>query len=365
MEPLKVDIPQENITYEIKTTHDIFSAIQQSIPDHASRKFLLVTDDNVYRIYKEKIVAETWWLLTDILILSHGEENKNIENVMKILDRLMQNACTRKDYIIALWGWVVWDITWLAGALFKRWINIIQVPTTLLSMCDSSVWGKTWVDYQWVKNGIWSFFNPKLVLIDSNFLKTLHQEDILWGYLEWLKHAIMLWPKEYLAYWAFIESLENKQYENIDKTILGNIWYKLGVVASDPTETNGKRKILNYGHTFWHAIETYLNFQLGHGICVGIWILFANLLSYKLGYLDQQTYMDIEKCIHDKLDDIQIPQLDFEEIYWYMSNDKKNDTAKIKFILLNALWSVREYETDKEELKTIFDLFIADMPWKK
>lgn len=363
MKSLKVDIKQTNIKYEIFFSSDILVSIKDNIKDYEKKRFLFVIDSKVYDLY----FKENPPVINDIpldkgdlvLVLPNWERNKNMKSVFKIIDALMDLSFTRKDYVVSIWWWVTWDISAFACSLFKRWINLIQVPTTLLSMCDSSVWGKTGVDYMQVKNWIGTFYNPSLVLVDIRFLETLAKKELMWWYFEGLKHAIMLWKKDFREYLDVFDLIVSKNLnKNIEKIIAKNIKCKLDVVKSDPTETNWKRRVLNYWHTFGHALETYLNFKLWHGICVAFWIIFANQLSYKLGFLEKDVYEEIDNFIKSKIKNIKLWDLSFDEIYKYMQNDKKNESSAVNFILLKEYWKVFEYKATKEELRNTFDLFL-------
>jgi len=364
MNQINVDIKQANIKYKILFSSDIVSSIKQNIEWYEKKKFLFVVDSKVYGLYKEKISYDCKLLNAEFFVLPSWERNKTIKTVFKIIDKLMESWFTRKDYVISIWGWVTWDITAFACSLFKRWINFVQVPTTLLSMCDSSVWWKTGVDYMSVKNWIGTFYNPSMVLVDINYLKTLSKRELLSWYFEWIKHAIMLGKKDYLEYVEIYDKLINKKFgKKIEKVISKNIKCKLLVVKSDPTETIWKRRVLNYGHTFWHAFETYLKFKLWHWICVGFWIIYANLLWEKLWFLKKESYKEIEKFILSKLKNIKLGNLDFDEIYRYMKNDKKNENQLVNFILLKDFWEVFEYKVDKKELKEVFEKFCDVVSW--
>lgn len=168
----------------------------------------------------------------------------------------------------------------------------------------------------------------------------------------------MLSKHDFREYLNVFDKLINKKFDSeTETTVAKNIKCKLDVVKSDPTETNWKRRVLNYGHTFGHALETYLDFKLGHGICVAFWIIYANILSYKLWYLSNKVYIEIEDFIKPKLKNIKLWILDFEEIYKFMQNDKKNENESVNFILLKDFWELFEYKTSKKELKETFDIF--------
>ncbi len=358
MNQINVDIKQNNIKYKILFSPDILISIKETIENYEKKRFLFVVDSKVYSLYKEILDEKISILNWKIIILPNWERNKNMKSVFKIIDKLMEISFTRKDYVVSIWGWVTWDISAFACSLFKRWINLIQVPTTLLSMCDSSVGWKTWVDYMWVKNWIGTFYNPTLVLINIDFLRTLAKKELVWWYFEGFKHAILLWKQDFEEYLLAYDNIVSKSLDkNIEKIVGKNIKCKLDVVKSDPTEINWKRRVLNYGHTFWHALETYLNFKLGHWICVAFGLIYANLLSYKLGFLQKDVYERIDEFIKSKIKNIKLQKLDFEEIFKFMQNDKKNENSSINFILLKDFWQVFEYKATKKELKDIFLLF--------
>lgn len=358
MKDIKVKIKQENIQYKIIFSDDFISSLKSEIKDFEKKKFLFVVDSRVYELYKSQFFEKIDRNI-EIFVIPNWEQNKNIKTVFMILDKLMEISFTRKDYLVSIWWWVTWDICWFASSLFKRWINFIQIPTTLLSMFDSSVWWKTWVDYQEVKNGIWTFYNPKLVIVDINFLKTLAEKELISGYFEWLKHALLLGKNDYKEFKDNYEKIIKKDFDKeIEKIVAKNIKCKLNVVKSDPTETIWKRRVLNYGHTFWHALETYLNFELWHWICVAYGIIFANLLSLNIWILDKKIFENIENFIKSKIKDIKIEKLDFDKIFSYMKNDKKNETSEVNFILLMDYWEVFQEKISEKKLKEVFDLFI-------
>lgn len=370
MSSINVNIKQENIVYKINFCNDIFEEIKKNVTDYQKRKFLFVVDSEVYKLYFDDNIprdkAVPYLYDKNILILPNWEKNKTIKSVFKIIDKLMELNFSRKDYVVALWWGVIWDITWFASSIFKRWINLIQVPTTLLSMFDSSVWWKTGVDYMWVKNWIWTFYSANYVLIDQNFLKTLPKKELLWWYFEWLKHSILLWKKDFLDFCISFENIINKNFsKETEKIISKNIACKLKVVKSDPFELNWKRKVLNYGHTFGHALETYLNFKLWHGICVWFGIIYANLLSRNLWFLNEEIFLEIWNFIKQKLKTFKLTKLNLEEIYKLMLSDKKNDNSEINFILIKDFWNVFEHKVKKEEFKKAFDDFESFIEIKK
>ncbi len=358
MKPIQVNIPQKNIKYDITFWDDILLMIKSAIPDHQTRKMLFVIDDNVFDVYKTEIENWTTELKALNIKIKHWEESKNYKTLLTIIDELINHKFTRKDYVIALGWWMVWDLAWFAASLYKRWTNVIQIPTTLLAMLDSSVWWKTWVDYGWIKNIIWAFHNPTAVLINKNFLHTLPSEEILGWFFEWLKHSILDSREDFLEFKEALNLLgkQDSGYE-IEERIKKNISYKARVVESDPFETLWNRKTLNYGHTFWHALESYMNLKLQHGICVWFWIIFANILSCQKWVLEKNICDEINDNILNILKDIKLKELNFEELFDLMLKDKKNVSENAQFVLLKDYGETKIEEVSREELERAFEEF--------
>jgi len=359
MQNILVNISTQNINYEIIFSDNIAKSLENNIKNIQKTKIFFVIDDYFYSLYENIILELEKKLKMSYILIKHWEKNKNYKTVFKIIDKLLECKISRNDYIVSLWWWVTWDITAFACSLFKRWVNLVQIPTTLLSMLDSSVWWKTWVDYNWIKNLIWTFYNPKLVIINKNFLKTLSKNEILSWMFEWIKHSILNSRSDFLEFSCIYDKiLLSENEENLDWLIKKNIEYKLKIVSSDPYEQNWNRRVLNYWHTFWHAIETNSNFKLPHWICVWFWILFANILSYKNWFLDKNIMDEISEIILNLLKNINLKKLDFEKLYDLMLNDKKNSNDKVKFILLKKYWETVQFDATKDEIKEAFKLFI-------
>lgn len=269
-------------------------------------------------------------------VFPEGEQSKNLNTVRDLYEKLIINKFDRNDLLIALGGGVVGDLTGFTAATYLRGIDFIQVPTSLLSQVDSSIGGKTGVDFDSYKNMVGAFHMPKLVYMNLNVLNTLDSRQFTSGMGEIVKHGIIK-DKEYF-YW-----LKNNLYQikELDYNILGEMIrksciIKKNVVENDPTE-KGERALLNFGHTLGHAIEKYMDFKFLHGECVFLGMIAATIISYNKGNISNQAKNEILGFINM----FNLPKLpediDIKSIVSYTKNDKKMSGNKIKFILINNI----------------------------
>ena len=268
------------------------------------RKFLIITDDNIPKEYIDTISSQIKNYI--VFKVPHGEENKNFDNYQEILKTLVKNNFTRTDCLIAIGGGMIGDLSGITASSFMRGIDLYNIPTTLLSQVDSSIGGKTAIDFMHVKNIVGSFFQPKGVLIDVETLKTLPDRQIKNGLVESIKMALTF-DKEFFNYLKEKPDLDKE----IEKIIYQSLLLKKDVVEKDEKEKN-IRRVLNFGHTIGHAIEETLNLKLLHGECVGIGMQYFSsekvkeeikniLLSYNLPTtceFDKNKVVELIK--HDK-----------------------------------------------------------------
>jgi 3-dehydroquinate synthase len=260
-----------------------------------------------------------------IITLPDGEEYKNMNSLMYGLDRLFDAKLDRNSTLIAFGGGVIGDMTGFMASIFLRGINFIQIPTTLLSMVDSSVGGKTGINNKYGKNLIGAFYQPEAVYIDTHFLSTLPKREFAAGMAEVIKMSIMFDA-------VFFENLKDNK-ENIKDIIRNSIELKSNVVNQDEKE-KGIRSVLNYGHTFGHVIENLTNYSVYlHGEAVAIGMIMANRLAVKLGYLTQEEEKEIKKCIENYNLPTTYKIKDEEEFYEHFFADKKTMNNSIKFVL--------------------------------
>jgi 3-dehydroquinate synthase len=260
-----------------------------------------------------------------IITLPDGEEYKNMNSLMYGLDRLFDAKLDRNSTLIAFGGGVIGDMTGFMASIFLRGIKFIQVPTTLLSMVDSSVGGKTGINNKYGKNLIGAFYQPEDVYIDTHFLSTLPKREFAAGMAEVIKMSIMFDA-------IFFESLKDNK-ESVENIIRNSIELKSEVVNKDEKE-RGIRSVLNYGHTFGHVIENLTNYSVYlHGEAVAIGMIMANRLAVKLGYLTENEEKEIKKCIESYDLPVSFKIKDEYEFYEHFFADKKTMNNSIKFVL--------------------------------
>ena len=304
-------------------------------------KVVVVTDKNVDECQAEafmKEIAETG-LLVNKCIIEPGEQSKNLNTVKDIYKYLIELNLERNSALVALGGGVVGDITGFVAATFLRGIKFIQVPTSLLAQADSSVGGKVGVDFLGSKNIIGSFYQPSLVYINVNSLRTLPKRDLVSGLAEVIKHGIIRDAE-------FFEYMENnlEKIFSFDVAALQymskmNCQIKGRVVEEDEKET-GLRAILNFGHTFGHAIESVSGFKLYHGECVSIGMVGAFKLAKYLNMIEQEHIERVQKLLAKANLPIKAEGLDIETVYNQMFYDKKIKNGKLVFILPKKIGQV-------------------------
>lgn len=269
----------------------------------------------------------------DIIEIDPGEENKNIDFCIGIWKMMLDFKADRNSLLINLGGGVITDIGGFAASTFKRGIDFVQVPTTLLSQVDASVGGKTGIDMDQVKNIIGTFTQPRAVFIEQGFLKTLSRRQIVSGFAEIIKHGLI-----YDA--ALFKSLQGIQPEKVTADVIyRSVEIKNEVVTADPYE-KGLRKILNFGHTIGHAIESYSlkhdKDPLLHGEAIAIGFICESYLSVKDNGLSESDLKEIQTCIFNYYPKYRL-EAPFEELLSIMQNDKKNQNGKINFSLLKCI----------------------------
>ncbi len=286
-------------------------------------KILIVTDTNVEKLFLQKVISQIKDRKIYSYVLPAGEQSKNAENYIKILNFLAENGFKRNDTIIALGGGVVGDITGFSSATYMRGINLIMLPTSLLAMVDSSVGGKTAIDLEKGKNLAGAFYQPSLVYIAIELLSTLPQREILSGMGEIIKYCF-IGKKVDKA-----ELISGLTAELIAKCVS----IKRDIVEADEKES-GERKLLNLGHTIGHAIEKISNYTLSHGECVLKGLAYALEISKKLGELTNENY-DKAKQLLSSVDYDYSWQGDKNAIIEYVKSDKKGKGNSVDFVVID------------------------------
>lgn len=301
----------------------------------------VVTDANVYSLYKDEI--ERCFSPDTVVVLAPGEKSKNETNLFHILGRLIEEKFVREDVLIAVGGGVVGDISGLAASMYMRGMKLVQVPTTLLAQVDSSVGGKTAVNFGGAKNIVGAFYQPSLVICSADVLKTLPPREFSAGMAEVIKYGAIF--DEDLFF-----NLDNKSISEIVKRC---IELKAGVVERDTFDT-GERMFLNFGHTFAHAIESYFEYgRYLHGEAVAVGMLLAARLGTKLGITPRETETQIADVIEKFGLSSIVPEIPAKSMVSAMLNDKKAAGRGVRFILIEKIGKPVLYSVPDEELEQL------------
>lgn len=328
--------------YDIKITHDFdaFSGLLHEL-GMSSKRLCIVSDSNVDALYGDTLQAHLIaGNCTNVFrfVFPAGEENKTLSVITDLYEFLIQHQFDRSDVLIALGGGVTGDMTGYAAATYLRGVRFIQVPTSLLSMVDSSIGGKTGVDFNGYKNMVGAFYQPSLVYVNTSVLKTLDKRQFSSGMGEIIKHGLI----RNASYFDWLDKqsvkILNLDAETLIPLLLESQKIKKQVVEADPKE-QGERAHLNFGHTIGHAIEKALDFTLLHGECVALGIVAAAHISFKRGNLSKDDLESIEQllCVYGL--PVRFKELNNESIINNCSHDKKKDGNVIKFILLSSCGS--------------------------
>ena len=323
--------------------------LKQTIAE-TSQVFIL-TDENVAPFWLPEVAHWLHCVSANEIVIKAGEKYKNLQTVQRIWKALMKHHADRNALLINLGGGVITDLGGFAASTYKRGIKFINVPTTLLAMVDAAIGGKTGIDFGGAKNQIGTFAEAEEVLVDPVFLSTLPRREILAGLSEMLKYGFIA-----------DANLLHANLEKYQDFILRAVEIKREIVEKDPTE-KGIRKILNFGHTIGHAIESHClttDCPLLHGEAVALGMAGALWLSVKNCGLDEQVLKDYEKKLPMLLSEaeISLTEADIEPIMCYLVHDKKNMGDKPRIVLLEAVgkpvWDVMvDYNTIKRSLEYI------------
>ena len=360
MKPIKLKIKTQTQQYPIIIGSNLVSYISKIAKDNSVnfKQCLLIIDKNI----SKKIILKINKSLNKKIIFTYffkaSEINKNQDSVNKILDILLTKNFSREDCVISIGGGITGDISGFAASLFKRGLKFINIPTTLLSQVDSSIGGKTGVNTKYGKNLIGSFYQPNLVISDVQFLKTLPKREIICGYGEILKHALISDKKFFIFLNKNISKILSLKSPFIEKSIYQSCTIKKKIVEIDEKE-NGLRKILNFGHTFAHAYEATLGFskKLNHGEAVILGIKSASKFSLLNKTLEVNEFRLIENHLNNQnlLNNINkfFLKKKLNKIVSFMKKDKKNNTKKINLVLLKKIGSpVYNYQFDEKKIQS-------------
>ena len=300
---------------------------------------LIVTNDTIAPLYLERVQQALASLQCDVVILPDGEMHKHLNSLYAIYDALIVHEHHRDTTLIALGGGVIGDITGFAAATYQRGVRFIQLPTTLLSQVDSSVGGKTAVNHPMAKNMIGSFYQPDAVIMDINTLTTLPPREFYAGFSEIIKYGLLMGG-------AFLVKLDQLLLEGLKPTLTTALSdliadccrIKATFVQEDERE-RGRRALLNLGHTFGHALESYTHYQRWlHGEAVSIGLYCAALLSYQLGHLSEADLVHVDSMLQSAQLPRRIPKdIDLKQLQVLMLKDKKVNNHRLHLVLFKTI----------------------------
>lgn len=340
MKKIEVNIPGKE--YSVLIEQHLFDRLEKIILSKKSNKNLfIVIDKKVLELHRTKIIRFVSNFPGKYFIheFISDESNKSFSSAEKMFSDLISQKFGRDTLMLAIGGGITGDIAGFVASTFARGIQFIQIPTTLLAAVDSSIGGKTGINFSDTKNIIGTFYQPQIVLIDTGFLKTLPEEEIVCGIGEILKYAFLIDQKFFVAMRNNLFKLMKLDSSFTSKIIESCIAFKGDIAAADEKE-GSLRKILNLGHTFAHAIEIEQNYRIKHGQAVIIGLVCALDLSRRIEILDKklfEEYLQLPLLLRNY---ISINNFDVGHIYEIMKRDKKGLDNKIKFVLVNSIGNI-------------------------
>ncbi len=364
MHQIDIKISSQKSLYSIIFKQGGLNQIQSLFNFTKYTQICLVTDEKIAPLWLDQLCSQFNQKLYT-LILPSGESQKNLKTVELCWKYLTEKQFDRKSLLIALGGGVIGDIVGFVASTYMRGIDFIQIPTTIIAQSDSSIGGKTGFDFLNQKNHIGTFYQPKMVLIDINTLSTLPKRELVQGFAEIIKHGL-IFDQELFEFFVR-EDIDKITPSQLEKILITSCRIKKEIVEQDEKETTGMRKLLNFGHTFGHAVES-LSWQVGvnllHGEAIAIGMLAESFLSFKLGWLSQKELELIKKAIintglpadlslfKNKIDQKNL----VEKLNYLISIDKKNVGKAINWTLLKRIGEgVFDVKIDNLNIREILD----------
>lgn len=356
---LHVDLGDRS--YPITIGQSLLSDAELVARHAAGKRVAVVTNTTVGPLYLDKLcdVLKKAGKQVTTVVLPDGEEEKNWSNLMRVYDVLLSEKCDRKTTLFALGGGVIGDLTGFAAATYMRGVPFIQIPTTLLAQVDSSVGGKTGINHPLGKNMIGAFYQPQAVIADTTTLNTLPARELSAGLAEVIKHGAIIDAQFFDWIEANIAKLVARDPAALAYAIQRSCEIKADVVRQDERE-GGLRAILNFGHTFGHAIEAGLGYgEWLHGEAVGCGMVMAADLSHRLGFIDAAAKERVIALVKAAGLPTVAPDLGSARWVELMQVDKKNEGGQIKFILLKPLGSPVIMPVPQDALQATLEACVA------
>lgn len=345
----------KSLGYNITIGTDALRSLSAFLKKNKYSSYFIICDENTIQLCLPKLIVSCPVLKdSEIIELESGEASKSIEFSAHIWQTLIENNADKKSLIINLGGGVVSDLGGFCASTYKRGIDFINVPTTLLAMADASVGGKTGIDFAGLKNSIGTFAQPKAVFINTEFLKTLPTRHYNNGLAEIYKMALISDKK----FWEELKNL--KPDHKPEQLVTKSITLKNKTVVKDPLD-KGVRKILNFGHTIGHAIESLLlgtNEELLHGEAIAIGMVIESNIAFQKKLVTKKELEEITFTLKKAFEPKKIDQLNFNQIYSLLKNDKKTSESKFKFSLIHKIGNCKfDVEVNETQIKKAIALY--------
>lgn len=328
----------EGYTIYYETSFERLAELLEQDCGILTRKICIVTDENVKALYLDEVMGILQDKCSSVSVFSFeaGEAQKTLDTVRTLYEYLIEHHFERKDLLIALGGGVVGDLTGYAAATYLRGIDFVQIPTTLLAQVDSSIGGKTGVDFECYKNMVGAFHQPSLVYTNLSVLSSLNEEQFACGMGEVLKHGLIRDASYYTWLIEHMSEIMERDPETLAEMVYDSNTIKKFIVEKDPTE-KGDRALLNFGHTIGHAIETKKAPEMLHGQCVALGFVAAAYISYKRGLLSTEEFYEIRDMNIGFDLMFSVEDIDDKEILAITKSDKKMENGHVKFVLLKKI----------------------------
>ncbi|MEX0996026.1 MAG: 3-dehydroquinate synthase [Flavobacteriaceae bacterium] len=346
--------------YSIHLDLNKYKSLNQYIESLSPSKIVILTDSNTHRFCLDYFISKLEVKCSiEFKSIPAGERFKNIETCKEVWHFFSEITLDRKALIINLGGGVVTDLGGFVASTYLRGLAYINIPTTLLSMVDASIGGKTGIDLDLLKNQIGLIINPKAVIIDTHYLKTLPPEEFNSGVAEILKHGFI----HSESYWNIVSNTKIALDDSLNAIIYESILIKKEIVEKDPTEQN-LRKTLNFGHTLGHALETYSHLKKGfqpllHGEAVGIGLILACHISSSIMGFPKDKLEKLVQLYSHYFTKISLEKTQIDEILNLLKFDKKNTHGQVNFVLLKDIGSYSiKGDISKELIYNAFDFYL-------
>jgi 3-dehydroquinate synthase len=338
----KIDVKLGQNSYSIIIGAGILSQTGVKLKElDLKGKAVIITNPAVNKLYgtavKQSLIDAGF--KTTVLEVPDGEKYKTLESAGKLYRQLAESGAERSTPILALGGGVIGDLAGFAAATYLRGVPLVQLPTTLLAQCDSSIGGKTAVNHKQLKNEIGAFYQPKMTISDVLTLKSLPKDEFTNGLAEVIKHAVIKDERFFVYLEKNLDRIKSLDDNVLEAVAAKSARIKVEFVESDEKDT-GLRNILNFGHTIGHAVESASNFQVAHGQAVSIGMMAAANLAVKLELMDAGNVTRLKNLLNKAGLMTKLPQVDVKQVMLAMQYDKKVQDGKIRFVLPRAIGQV-------------------------